>query len=73
MVSMPDELLAEVDAEAKRTGSTRSAVLRGFAEAVIQRRRDERAAAMRKLLRKAAVVGHGGNVAEVIKASRPKH
>lgn len=73
MVSMPDELLAEVDAEATRTGSTRSAVLRGYAEAAIQLRRTERAEAMRKLLRKTAVVGHGGNVAEVVKASRPKH
>lgn len=73
MVSMPDELLAEVDAEAKRTGSTRSAVLRGYAEAAIQRRRTERAEAIRKLLSKTALVGHGGNVAEVVKASRPKH
>ncbi len=72
MVSMPDQLLAEVDAEAKRTDNTRSAVLRGFAEAAIQRRREERAVAMRKLIREAAAP-HGGNVAELIKASRPKH
>lgn len=72
MVSMPDELLAEVDAEAKRSGSTRSAVLRGFAEAAIQRRRAHRAAEMRKWVRHAGPQP-GGDVAELIKATRPKH
>lgn len=72
MVSMPDELLAEVDADAKRTGSTRSAVLRGYAEAAIQRRRAHRAAEMRKALRHAGPQP-GGDVAELIKAMRPRH
>jgi metal-responsive CopG/Arc/MetJ family transcriptional regulator len=72
MVSMPDELLAEVDAEARRAGTSRSAVLRGFADAAIRRRRAERAAAMRKLLREAAAPHGGGNVAELVKATRPK-
>lgn len=71
MVSMPDELLARVDAEAERTGSTRSAVLRGYAEEVFQQRRAKRAAAMRELLKDAAFP-RGGNVAEQIKAGRPK-
>jgi metal-responsive CopG/Arc/MetJ family transcriptional regulator len=71
MVSMPDELLAEVDAEARRTGSTRSAVLRGFADAAIRQRRADRADAMRALLRHAAP-RRGGNVAELVKATRPK-
>lgn len=73
MVSMPDELLAEVDAEAKRTGDSRSAVLRGFAEAAIQHRRAHRAAEIRKLVRRHAAPQPGGNVAELIKATRPKH
>src|SRR3977135_2469979 len=51
MVSMPDDLLAEVDAEAGRLGSTRSAVLRSFADAALRKRRSDRAAAMRVLLR----------------------
>jgi metal-responsive CopG/Arc/MetJ family transcriptional regulator len=71
MVSMPDNLLAEVDAEAQRIGTSRSAVLRGFAETVIQRRRTDRATAMRKLIREAAAP-HGGNVAESVKATRPR-
>jgi metal-responsive CopG/Arc/MetJ family transcriptional regulator len=69
MVSMPDDLLAEVDAEAGRTGSTRSAVLRSFADTALRRRRADRAGAMRTLLKDAAP--HGGKAAELVKASRP--
>jgi hypothetical protein len=69
MVSMPDELLAEVDAEAHRLGTSRSAVLRGFADAALHHRRSDRADAIRELLRE--VSGHGGNVAELVKATRP--
>jgi metal-responsive CopG/Arc/MetJ family transcriptional regulator len=71
MVSMPDELLAEVDGEAKRLGSTRSAVLRGFAEAAIQRRRMARAEAIAELIDRHAA-GHGGDNAERLKAERPR-
>jgi metal-responsive CopG/Arc/MetJ family transcriptional regulator len=70
MVSMPDELLAEVDAEALRLGTSRSAVLRGFAETALRRRRGDRAKAMRELLRDAS--DHGGNSAEQVKATRPE-
>lgn len=70
MVSMPDELLAEVDAEALRLGTSRSAVLRGFAEAALRRRRSDRAAALEVLLQHTE--NHGGEVAEKVKASRPE-
>ncbi len=69
MVSMPDDLLAEVDAEALRTGTSRSAVLRGFADAALRRRRGDRAAAMRRLL--AGAAPRGGESAERVKATRP--
>ncbi len=69
MVSMPDALLAEVDAEAGRLGSTRSAVLRGFADSALRKRRADRAAAMHVLLKD--VSPHGGNAAELVKAARP--
>jgi metal-responsive CopG/Arc/MetJ family transcriptional regulator len=69
MVSLPDDLLAEVDAEARRGGTTRSAVMRGFADAALRRRRESRAAAMRSLLRDASP--HGGHAAERVKATRP--
>jgi metal-responsive CopG/Arc/MetJ family transcriptional regulator len=69
MVSMPAELLNEVDAEASRIGTTRSALLRGFADAALRKRRTDRAAAMRTLLRAAG--RHGGGSAENVKATRP--
>jgi metal-responsive CopG/Arc/MetJ family transcriptional regulator len=69
MVSMPDDLLSEVDAEASRLGTSRSAVLREFADTALRRRRTDRAAAMSTLLRQAA--RHGGAAAEQVKATRP--
>jgi hypothetical protein len=69
MVSMPDDLLSEVDAEATRLGTSRSAVLREFADSALRRRRTDRAAAMDRLLRQAE--RHGGASAERVKASRP--
>jgi metal-responsive CopG/Arc/MetJ family transcriptional regulator len=69
MVSMPDELLNEVDIEATRTGTTRSAVLRSFAATALRKRRADRAAAMQTPLRGAT--RHGGDAAESVKATRP--
>lgn len=66
---MPDELLSEVDAEASRLGTSRSAVLRDFADVALRRRRTDRAAAMDRLLQQAA--GHGGEAAKRVKATRP--
>lgn len=72
MISMPEELLAEVDADAQRLGTSRSAVLRGYAEAALQRRRTARAEAIADLIRDHAE-DHGGEVVEKLKASRPEH
>jgi metal-responsive CopG/Arc/MetJ family transcriptional regulator len=69
MVSLPDDLLAEVDAEARRHGTTRSAVMREFADAALRRRREGRASALRALLGEAKP--HGGKNAERIKETRP--
>lgn len=69
MVSLPDDLLAEVDAEAQRGGTTRSAVMRGFADTALRRRREDRAAAIRSLLSDSST--HGGRAAELVKATRP--
>lgn len=70
MVSMPNDLLAEVDAEASRAGTSRSAVMRDFADAALRHRRADRATAMRALLHD--VSPHGGGAAEQVKASRPR-
>jgi metal-responsive CopG/Arc/MetJ family transcriptional regulator len=69
MVSMPDELLAEVDGEARRLDSTRSGVLRDFADAAMATRRRSRAEAIEMLLREASP--HGGRAAELVKETRP--
>jgi metal-responsive CopG/Arc/MetJ family transcriptional regulator len=69
MVSMPEDLLSEVDAEASRLGTSRSAVLREFADAALRKRRADRAAAMSALLRHTG--RHGGAAAERVKATRP--
>lgn len=73
MVSLPDDLLRAVDIEADRRGTTRSGLLRQLAEETLRRRsacRAERMAEIRAM--DAARTGHGGNVAEVVKATRPE-
>lgn len=55
--------------KASRTGTTRSAVLRSFADAALRQRRADRAAAMRALLGEAA--RHGGDAAKQVKTTRP--
>jgi metal-responsive CopG/Arc/MetJ family transcriptional regulator len=69
MVSMPDDLLSEVDAEASRLGTTRSAILRQFTDSALRRRRADRAAAMTALLQQPGK--YGGAAAEHVKATRP--
>ncbi len=70
VVYMPDDLLAEIDAEANRTGASRSAVMRDLTYAALRRRRTNRATEMQALLHHAGP--HGGNVAERVKQMRPR-
>lgn len=70
MISLPDDLLARVDAEARRRGATRSAVLRQYAAEALDGRAERLGAAMRELEGHAR--GHGGQVAEQLKAARPR-
>jgi len=69
MVSLPDELLRQVDAEAARRGTTRSGLLRDFADQSLRRRGADRATRVSKIAREAGA--HGGDVAEVLKRHRP--
>lgn len=69
MISLPDDLLARVDARASEHGSTRSATLRELAEAGLGERQRRLAQGMSALEGQAR--GHGGNAAEQVKASRP--
>ncbi len=70
MISLPDELLARVDAQASEQGSTRSATLRTLAEAGLDERRRRLAERMQAL--EGHAVGRGGNTVADLKAGRPE-
>jgi metal-responsive CopG/Arc/MetJ family transcriptional regulator len=70
MISLPDELLARVDAHASERGSTRSATIRELAEAAFGDRERQLAQRMQALEGRAS--GHGGDVAAQLKAGRPQ-
>jgi metal-responsive CopG/Arc/MetJ family transcriptional regulator len=70
MISLPDEFLARVDAQATAHGSTRSATIRELAEVGLgerQRRLSEQMSALEETAR-----GHGGNAVGDLKAGRPR-
>lgn len=69
MISLPDDLLARVDAHASEHGTTRSATIRELAEVGLGERQRRLAQRMTELEGNAR--GHGGNVADQIRASRP--
>jgi metal-responsive CopG/Arc/MetJ family transcriptional regulator len=71
MVSLPDALLRQLDAEATRRGTTRSGLLRALAEEEF-RRADVRRAERIKEINREGASNHGGNVAEVLKRNRPR-
>ena len=72
MVSMPDELLAAVDAEAGRRGTTRSGYLRQLADDALWRTSARRTRKMTEIDETGGgLSGHGGRVAALVKASRP--
>jgi hypothetical protein len=67
-ISLSDDLLARVDAEAARRGSTRSAVLEGIASDVLPERKETLAETMRRLDGHATY--HGGDVVADLRAGR---
>lgn len=69
MISLPDPLLARVDAAASERGITRSALMRELASARFEEGARELARQMRELSGHAA--GRGGDAAEQVKAGRP--
>ena len=73
MVSLPEDLLRAVDAEARRRGTTRSGYLRELAEETLRRRSIRRAERIVEIHHMAdPLVDHGGGVAELVKATRPE-
>lgn len=72
MVSLPDDVLRAVDVEADRRGTTRSGLLRELAEESLRRRSIQRAERMAEIAAGGGATGHGGHVAELVKANRPQ-
>jgi metal-responsive CopG/Arc/MetJ family transcriptional regulator len=68
MISLPDELLARVDARARERGSTRSATIRELTEVAFGQRADQLAQRMSELDGRATA--HGGDVVGTLKAGR---
>jgi len=72
MISMPDDLLARLDAQARASGETRSGFLRRVAERELTGGADQRRAEIAKLL--ALATGpKGGDAAKLIREDRESH
>lgn len=69
MVSLPDELLSTLDVEARRLRTTRSGLLRGYAEQALRHRSEARAARVEGLMAHAGA--HGGAGVDELKRLRP--
>lgn len=73
MISLPDDVLRDIDRQAERKGTTRSGLIRQWAESDSRERSLRRAEEMRRIDEEAGpAVGHGGNAAEQVKANRPR-
>jgi metal-responsive CopG/Arc/MetJ family transcriptional regulator len=68
MISIPDDLLARLDAEARRRGLSRSAFLRWLADRELAMDADARREEILAILARAE--NHGGGNAEFIRAMR---
>lgn len=68
MISIPDDLLARLDAHARRLGTTRSGLLRGLVEHELAADGAARAARMRELL--SNLEPHPGDSARFVREQR---
>lgn len=68
MISLPDEFLARIDAQASALGSTRSATIRELAEVGLGER--QRRLAEQMTLLEGSAASHGGDSVGDLKASR---
>lgn len=71
MVSMPDDLLARIDARAASEHATRSGFLQRLAEQELARERAKRRARVEELL--GEPVSLGGDAAKLIREDRESH
>jgi hypothetical protein len=68
MISLPDDLLARIDAEARRLGSTRSGVIRAFTTQALDGDAEALRARLRALQDQAGA--HGGGAVNALRAGR---
>jgi len=69
MVSLPDDLLGSLDAEAARRNTTRSGLLRDYVHEGLRHRGHERARRVQRLMTEAG--HHGGNGVADLQRHRP--
>ena len=69
MVSLPDDLLGSLDAEAARRNTTRSGLLRDYVNAGLRHRGQERARRVEQLMGEAG--RHGGHGVRDLARHRP--
>lgn len=69
MVSLPDDLLGTLDAEASRRGTTRSGLLRYYIDEGMRNRGQARARRVEQLM--GAAGRHGGTGVEELERHRP--
>jgi metal-responsive CopG/Arc/MetJ family transcriptional regulator len=70
MISIPDDLLDRLDAQAKSIGQTRSGFLQDLAEQELGSAEDGRRQEVERLLDLLAAEPLGGNAAEIIREAR---
>jgi predicted transcriptional regulator len=74
MISIPDDLLERLDAQAQANRETRSGYLRRLAERELKAHVDRRRQELEELLDKATVPGGmGGDAARLIREDRESH
>jgi predicted DNA-binding protein len=74
MISIPDNLLERLDAQARANGETRSGFLRRLAERELNADERHRREEIEELLDKATVPGGmGGDAAQLIREDRESH
>jgi metal-responsive CopG/Arc/MetJ family transcriptional regulator len=73
MISIPDDLLARIDAQAKRSGETRSGFLQRLAERELDRADHSEREEFERLLDSIQIDLGGRGAAEVIREDRESH
>jgi metal-responsive CopG/Arc/MetJ family transcriptional regulator len=71
MISIPDDLLRRLDEQAKRRRTTRSGLLRQFAERELALDAESRREEILAILERAQ--NHGGDVARLVREDRESH